>query len=100
MVIFYRKTDEELLDLTEENKKTQENAQETHKKRTRNAQEDFILDFCNEQRSLKEILEHCGYKNARSFREKYINPLLKDEKLKMTIPDQPKNRNQKYITKK
>lgn len=97
MVIFYRKTDDELFDLTQENKKTQENAQETHKKRTRNAQEDFILDFCNEARSLKEILEYCGYKNARSFREKYINPLLKDEKLKMTIPDQPKNRNQKYI---
>lgn len=97
MVIFYRKTDEELFDLTEENKKTQENAQETHKKRTRNTQEDFILDFCNEPRSLKEILEHCGYKNARNFREKYINPLLKDEKLKMTIPEQPKNRNQKYI---
>ena len=97
MVIFYRKTDEELFDLTEENKKTQENTQETHKKRTRNAQEDFILDFCNEPRSLKEILEHCGYKNARSFREKYINPLLKDNKLKMTIPEQPKNRNQKYI---
>lgn len=100
MVIFYRKTDDELFDLTQENKKTQENAQETHKKRTRNAQEDFILDFCNEARSLKEILEYCGYKNARSFREKYINPLLKDEKLKMTIPDQPKNRNQRYITSK
>lgn len=97
-VIFYRKTDEELFDLTQENKSTQENAQETHKKRTRNAQENFILDFCNEARSLKEILEYCGYKNARSFREKYINPLLKDEKLKMTIPEQPKNRNQKYIT--
>ena len=96
-VIFYRKSDKELLDLTEENKSTQENTQETHKKRARNAQEDFILDFCNEARSLKEILEYCGYKNARSFREKYINPLLKNEKLKMTIPNQPKNRNQKYI---
>lgn len=97
MVIFYRKTDKELLELTGENKKTQENAQETHKKSTRNAQEDFILEFCKEEKTLKEILEHCGYKNARSFREKYINPLLKDEKLKMTIPEQPKNRNQKYI---
>lgn len=56
--------------------------------------------FCKEARSLKEILEYCGYKNARSFREKYINPLLKDEKLKMTIPEQPKNRNQKYISSK
>lgn len=57
----------------------------------------YIL-FANEARTLKEILEHCGYKDARSFREKYINPLLKNGKLKMTIPEQPKNRNQKYIT--
>lgn len=64
-----------LFDLTQENK---------------NAQEDFILEFCNEAKTLKEILEHCGYKNARSFREKYINPLLKNRKLKMTIPEQPK----------
>lgn len=96
MVIFYRKTDEELYSLTQENK----NAQETHKKHTRNAQENFILDFCNEAKTLKEILEYCGYKNARNFREKYINPLLKNGKLKMTIPEQPKNRNQKYISSK
>ena len=96
-VIFYRKSDKELFDLTLENEGRHENAQETHKKRTRNAQEDFILGFCREARSLKEILEYCGYKNARSFREKYINPLLKNKKLKMTIPEQPKNRNQKYI---
>lgn len=99
-VVFYRKTDEELLELTEKNKNAQENTQETHKKRIRNAQEDFILDFCKEAKSLKEILEYCGYKNARSFREKYINPLLKDGKLKLTIPEQPTNRNQKYITNK
>lgn len=100
MVIFYRKTDEELYSLTQENKNVQENAQETHKKHTRNAQENFILDFCNEAKTLKEILEYCGYKNARNFREKYINPLLKNGKLKMTIPEQPKNRNQKYISNK
>lgn len=96
MVIFYRKTDEELYSLTQEHK----NVQETHKKHTRNAQENFILDFCNEAKTLKEILEYCGYKNARNFREKYINPLLKNGKLKMTIPEQPKNRNQKYISSK
>lgn len=100
MVVFYRKSDKELFDLTGENKSVQENTQEMHKKRTRNAQGDFILEFCNEAKTLKEILEYCGYKNARSFREKYINPLLKDGKLKMTIPEQPKNRNQKYISSK
>ena len=78
-------------------KENKKNTQETHKKRTRNAQENFILEFCKEARSLKEILEYCGYRNVRSFREKYINPLLNNGKLKMTIPEQPKNRNQKYM---
>lgn len=99
-VIFYRKTDEELYILTQENKNAQGNTQETHKKCTRNAQENFILEFCNEARSLKEIIEYCGYKNARNFREKYISPLLSSGKIKMTIPEQPKNRNQKYISSK
>ncbi len=55
------------------------------------------MDFCIEPKSLKEIIEYFGYKNARGFREKYINPLLKENKLRQTIPDKPRNRNQKYI---
>ena len=110
MVIFYRKTDEELLDLTEENKKAQVNAQDKDKKAQVNAQDSkkeaikvsdkAIIDFCKEEKSLKEIIEYFGYKNARRFREKYINPLLKENKLKQTIPDKPTSRNQKYITAK
>ena len=59
--------------------------------------EKAIMDFCIEPRSLKEIIEYFGYKNARGFREKYINPLLKENKLIKTIPDKPRSRNQKYI---
>ena len=54
----------------------------------------------NAKKSLKEIIEYFGYKNARGFREKYINPLLKENNLKQTIPDKPTSRNQKYITAK
>ena len=75
----------------------QENAQEKNKKRTRKVSEKTILKYCLEPKSIKEIAEKFGYKNIRNFRERYINPLLKDEKLKMTIPEQPRNRNQKYI---
>ncbi len=53
------------------------------------------MDFCIEPKSLKEIIEYFGYKNARGFREKYINPLLKENKLRQTIPDKPRSRNQK-----
>ena len=39
-----------------------------------------------------------GYKDVYKFKNKYINQLLKQNKLKMTIPDKPKSKNQKYIT--
>ena len=58
------------------------------------------MDFCIEVKSLKEIIEYFGYKNARGFREKYINPLMKESKLRQTIPDKPRSRNQKYIVNK
>lgn len=110
MVIFYRKTDEELLDLTGENKNTQVNAQDKdgntqvnvqdNQKATTKVSEKAIINFCSEAKSLKEIIEHFGYKNVRGFREKYINGLLKENKLKQTIPDKPTSRNQKYIANK
>ncbi len=76
----------------------EESAQEN--KHARNIPRELILEFCSETRSLKEIMEYFGYKNQGHFRERYINPLLEEEKLKMTIPEQPKNRNQKYISNK
>ena len=44
--------------------------------------------------------EYCGYKGIDRFKRNYLKPLLEQEKLKMTIPEQPKNRNQKYISNK
>ena len=75
-----------------------ESAQEN--KHARNIPRELILEFCSETRSLKEIMEHFGYKNQGHFRERYINPLFEEEKLKKTILEQPKNRNQKYISNK
>lgn len=106
MVIFYRKTDEQLLDLTGENKNAQVNAQDKDKNAQDNQKEIIklnekaIIDFCIEPKSLKEIIQYFGYKNARGFREKYINPLLKENRLKQTIPNKPTSRNQKYISNK
>ena len=99
MVIFYRKNDEELLELTGESQNAQVSAQDNQKE-TIKVNKKAIIDFCNEAKSLKEIIEHFGYKNARGFREKYINPLLKENILKPTIPDKPTSKNQKYISSK
>jgi len=58
---------------------------------------DTILAFCVEPLSKAEIAEHCGYKNTKNFTQKYLRPLLDSGMLKMTLPDKPKSKNQKYI---
>jgi Fic family protein len=56
-----------------------------------------ILDFCAEPRSRGEIQQHIGLSNRGYFRTSILKPLLESGKLKMTIPDKPNSRNQKYV---
>lgn len=58
-----------------------------------------ILELCKTAKSLKEIAQHFGYKDVYKFKNNYINSLLEQNKLQMTIPDKPKSRNQKYVSK-
>ena len=58
----------------------------------------MILDFCKEARSIPEIMEQFGFDSRTSFRRKYLNALVKDGRLKMTLPDKPKSKNQKYYS--
>lgn len=67
------------------------------KKRTK-PQEKDILSYCKEPRSLIEICDKFGFKDTRTFKKNYLNNLIENDKVKMTIPNQPKNRNQKYVT--
>lgn len=60
--------------------------------------EEQILELCKTEKSLKEIAQHFGYKDVYKFKNNYINSLLEQNKLQMTIPDKPKSRNQKYVT--
>lgn len=60
--------------------------------------QDKILAFCAEPRSKADIAEHCGYKNTKGFTLRYIKPLLESGQLRMTLPDKPNSRNQKYTT--
>ena len=50
----------------------------------------MILDFCKEARSIPEIMEKFGFDSRTSFRRKYLNTLVKEGRLKMTLPDKPK----------
>ena len=57
-----------------------------------------ILAFCKEPRSKAEIMQHCGYKNAKNFTQNHLRPLLERGQLQMTIPEKPRSRYQKYLT--
>ena len=70
----------------------------THQDSTLSAVAKQILEFCMDSKSKKEIASLCGFKDLRNFTLKHINPLLESGQLKMTIPDKPNSRNQKYIT--
>lgn len=56
-----------------------------------------ILVFCAEPKGMMEIAGHLGYKERKTVR-KYIEPLLEQGRIAMTVPEKPNSRNQKYIT--
>lgn len=58
---------------------------------------EVLIDFCSEARSKKELMAYMGLLNSNYFRKKYLKPLLENDKIRMTIPDKPNSRNQKYI---
>ena len=56
-----------------------------------------LIDFCAEERTRDEIMAFLGLENREHFRKNYLKPLLDSGKIKMTIPDKPKSKNQKYV---
>ena len=57
-----------------------------------------ILNYCFIPQDMKDIMSHLGYRHRHTFRLNYIQPLLEEGLLSMTIPDNPKHSEQKYIT--
>lgn len=80
-------------------KTTKKTDKKTTKKIKVKPQEKDVLDFCKDAKTLKEITTYFGFKDIATFKKNYINPLLEKGTLQLTIPDQPKNRNQKYIAR-
>lgn len=57
-----------------------------------------ILEFCKVPRTRKEIADYLGIETIFYVTKNYIQPLVESGQLKLTIPDKPKSRNQKYYT--
>ena len=61
-------------------------------------QESDLLEFCKIPRSRREITDYLGIKTVFYAMQKYVQPLLEEGKLTMTMPDKPKSHGQRYVT--
>lgn len=65
------------------------------------ADDDFetqITMFCKTPRTRTELSALLNVSSISYMMERYINPLIENGRLKMTIPDKPKSRHQKYYS--
>jgi ATP-dependent DNA helicase RecG len=56
-----------------------------------------ILQYAEKPKSRKELLNTIGLKNHFDNYKRHLAPLIENNWLEMTIPDEPNSRNQKYI---
>jgi ATP-dependent DNA helicase RecG len=57
-----------------------------------------ILAFCQTPRSREEIAAEFGLQSTYYMVTRYLNPLIGQGKLKMTMPESPKSKNQRYVS--
>ncbi len=76
----------------------QDRRQEEEPQKIVNVSLSEILEYCKTPKSIKEILEFCGVKSRTTFIKNHLAPLISEGKLRMTIPDKPNSKNQKYVS--
>ncbi len=60
--------------------------------------DDEILGYCKTPRSREELAEKFGFEAPSYFIRTKISPLIDAGKIKMTVPDKPKSKFQKYYS--
>lgn len=63
-----------------------------------NKRKNEIIKFCKTPKTREEISQFLGFKTSYYVVKNIINPLIKDKTLKLTIPDFPKSKNQKFYS--
>ena len=56
-----------------------------------------LIAFCVAPRTRDEMMLFLGLTHREHFRKEILNPLLASGSLKMTIPDKPRSKNQRYV---
>ena len=49
------------------------------------------------QYTSKALMEKLGLKSREGFRRNYLHPAVEANLIRMTIPDKPNSRNQRYV---
>lgn len=57
-----------------------------------------LVIYCATERTRDEMRTLLGLSSSSYFQQRYLRPLLQSGKIKMTIPDKPKSKYQKYIS--
>lgn len=76
--------------------------QDREQDRVQEVQDDVrrkVVQFCSDPKTTSEIMELLGLKSRPSFKKRILDPMLENGLLKMTIPEKPTSRNQKYVAK-
>lgn len=58
--------------------------------------EEDILTYCKTPRTRSELATKFGFDTASYFVKRYIQPLIDQKKIRLTIPEKPKSKNQKF----
>ncbi|WP_298502610.1 ATP-binding protein [uncultured Sphaerochaeta sp.] len=77
--------------------KAQVTAQVTEQVTEQDPRHTLLLAFCTIPRTREEMQAFIGITHREYFRSAFLKPLLNSGRLRMTIPDKPNSRNQKYI---
>ncbi|MEG1604048.1 MAG: ATP-binding protein [Cloacibacillus sp.] len=59
-----------------------------------------IVDFCAIARTRKELSAQFGFASSSYFIKRYVTPLVDKNILRLTNPESPKSKNQKYVAEK
>ncbi len=57
-----------------------------------------LIEYCKLPRTRAEMQDYCGLSGRANFRENHLKCLLEKGVVKMTIPDKPNSRNQRYYS--
>lgn len=77
-----------------------EDEQDSEQDGEQDARFDSLVDYCKTERSRDEMMAFQSISSRSYFQRNILKPLLKSGRIKMTIPEKPSSKNQKYIKAK